>query len=137
MAFTLDDLRTGHIVEFRNGDFYFVIKGDSIFDSSLVGFALAGKSSWTAFGGTQKDFHSNIDNSLDIINVYSIENIEAHYTSIERFGIMKEILFCKTKAGLEKILKNKCVILYQSPAKKLTVSEISELLGYRVEIVEG
>lgn len=136
MEFTLDDLRTGHIVKFRNGNFYFIIKGNSVFDSNLIGLPLAGGPTWTCFGGTRKDFCSDIDNNFNIVEVYSIENHMAGSTTLEKFSTMKEILFCKTETELEELLKDKCAILYRPPAKELTVSEISKLLGYTVKVVE-
>lgn len=137
MAFTLDNLKTGHIIQFRNGDYHIVLKGDNIFNSNPVTLPLEKSSGWTALCGIQKDLHSIINKNFDIIKVYDIDSSKIFYTIPEKFRTMKEILFCETKESLEALLKDKCCkILYEEiPAKELTVSEISELLGYPVKIV--
>jgi hypothetical protein len=106
----LKDLKTGMVVELRNGDKYLVInqagKLSGIRENSYITF--------NSLYAHKSDMTWSDDSCLDIVKV-----------------------FCPSLSGFRTMLKNERNCIWTRDEKrKMTVSEICKELGYEVEIVK-
>lgn len=132
--FTIKDLETGHIVQMRDGDTYVFFKDQSV--CSLVSNVLYPLGSTTTFSSIEKDrdtFKCGFSETLDIVKVYEMKRTD----TIDTYRRLVDILSCNGKQELERKLEFETNVVWEEEVKKLTVAEVSRLLGYTVEIVEG
>lgn len=134
--FTIKDLETGHIVQTRDGDTYVFFKDNSV--CSLISNVLYPLGSTTTFSSIEKDrdsFKCGFSETLDIVKVYEMRRTN----TIDTYKRLVDILSCGSKLELKCKLELETDVVWEEEkeAKKLTVAEISEALGYTVEIVEG
>jgi len=102
------DLKTGMLVQFRNGNVFMVINDILVRDEG-----------WTSLGYFDEDLNSNSCNDFDIMKVSTVFN---GYLLMPK-NWNKEIL-------------NKNLLWEREETKKMTVSEIQKELGYKIEIIE-
>ena len=109
---TLDELKTGMIVETRNGNSYIVMR-DFIDDGDV----LAGLSdsdnitnTWTSLSAYNKDMEHNLLPEIDIMSVYA--------------------------SYLYNIDKPEKLLWKREEYKEITMREIEEMFGCKVKIVE-
>lgn len=130
------DLKTGMIVEVRNGDRYLLLKGFSCqccqYDG--IGDCMVGINhpySWFRI----KDYDNNLvcifkDDKYDIMKVFRVKhpyNIVAHGRFMEEYDMNNP----------NKSDDNKLELFWERPtAKKMSKSDIEAALGYEIEIVE-
>ena len=118
---TLDDLKTGMIVTMRNGSQFTVIRNMAKpwrgSNDILVYGTSRGCRGWMPFTGYSNNMRYNCgDREWDIVKV----EVPSH-----PFGFMH--------TDYESHLRT--LIWAETPAVKLTLGEIEERLGYRVEII--
>lgn len=132
--FTIKDLKTGHIVQMRDGDTYVFFKDESV--CSLESNVLCPLGSATSFSSIEKDrdtFKCSVSETWDIVKVYEVRRTG----TVETYRRLVDILSCSGKHELKRKLELETDVVWEEEAKKLTVAEVSRLLGYTVEIVEG
>ena len=106
------DLKTGMLVQVRNGNVYM-----------LINDTFASNEGWMSLYSFDKDLNDREHNELDIMKV----------------SIVLEDYFLMPKYWNEKTLNNN-LLWEREETKKMTVSEIQkeleEKLGYKIEIIE-
>jgi hypothetical protein len=117
-----EDIKSGYVVKLRNGELYMVQRVGKNFTK-----VLANGNDWMYMSSFDDKLHGRLyannkpvsfDKSHDIVEVYGLVQQTMHY----------HLASIITTVGRECIWKRK-------QAVKLTVDEISEMLGYEVEIV--
>lgn len=129
--FDRDDLRSGYVVEFRNGHYRLVMRAGQ-FTKVLVsnrGYWNYLQSNWgddlkfkgIQYAGSsgQADAPKN-DADWDIVRVYGLVKSVAEYSGV----------LCAAPTGRQ-------VLWERKEAEKLTLKEVCRRLGYEVEIVVG
>lgn len=109
---TLDDLKTGMIVETRNGDSYIVMR-DFIDDGDVLGGLSDSDNitnTWTSLDNYNKDMKHNLLPEIDIMSVYASYSYN--------------------------IDKPKKLLWKREEYKEITMREIEEMFGCKVKIVE-
>lgn len=131
MQFTLSDLKTGDIVRTKCGGFFIYIDENTTLSKEPIIFSL----------------DCTVLVNMDTYDA-SLNNTEAETLSISAVYRMKGNTFRQLETlrflvglynteRIAKIIKDRCTVLYDGEIKKLTVAEVSDALGYTVEIVEG
>lgn len=113
VTFTKSDLKTGHVVEYRNGQRRLVV-GNALIDNK-------GNEANELTDATYKNDLTDIDDDklFDIIKVYEIN---PNFT-----GDLCDVLYNDSNLIL--------IWEREEPPKKMTVAEIEAALGHRVEVV--
>ena len=106
--FGKQDLKTGMLVQFRDGDVYMFINDTFVSDEG-----------WLSLDGFDKDLNYAYDDEYDIMKVSKV---------FEGYLLMP-------KNWNEKTLNNN-LLWEREETKKMTVSEIQKELGYKIEIIE-
>jgi hypothetical protein len=109
-----DNLCTGDIVTLRNGNKHTVMLGMRKFGDCTV--SCEDITSWNDL----KNYNKNLKSKYEEFDIVRVERPKHPYTSM---GI----------SGYEKYVK---LIWEREETKKMTVKEIQEELGYKIEIVE-
>lgn len=131
-TFTKKDLRSGYLVEFRNGHRRLVTRA-GMFTQILVN---PNTGAWNYLASNwNDDLTAKTGNNTPMCAAehLAVRNWPKEYDIMRVWGLVKETarygeVFLANPNGRE--------LLYQRrEAKKLTVNEISKLLGYEVEIV--
>ena len=111
-------LKTGHVVTLRNGESYMVFRNCMYHNAKDV---LVNKDkSWFRLSDFKDDL--TFDDSSEFINyprncdIMKVETTEHPYSLVENYGKKK-------------------VVWERHEAKKITVSEIEKILGFKIEIV--
>ena len=113
------DLKTGMRVELSNGSLYMIIKD---IDSKLYGhqkIALINNSGFLRGESYDDDLNFIMDKDYDIVKVYTINEYENGLLSSETLKFDKKYLIWTRKEPI-----------------KMTVKEIEEKIGYKIEIVK-
>lgn len=132
--FTIKDLKTGHIIEMRDGDIYVFFKGKSVCSlTSDALFPLGSTDTWSSIEEGRNSFKCDITSTMDIIKVYEVKY---DGSIVGAYRDLVNILSCDNWQELKHKLQHKTKIVWEEGVKKLTVAEVSKLLGYKVEIVE-
>lgn len=132
----LSELETGHIIETRDGKFYMLFENNNVFGLYDVFIGLCDNTDCLFLDEFAQDFKNRNNTEWDIVAVYKPNFNECHtYRSMLRC-LAQLIENWPSKKEAKDIAYANIVTVYKEPVKKLTVSEISELLGYKVEIVE-
>jgi len=109
------DLKTGMVVQMRNGKHF------RVFLNTNDGDFISGSNEWNPLGAYREDFTSTSSfNSLDIVKVYDTGAYELAQDPLD--------------------LDRADVIWVESEpeeTRKMTLEEIEEVLGYKVEIYTG
>ena len=111
---TLDDLKSGMIVTTRNGFSYLVIRNDSDF----VGIRSGG---WIDIS---RDFNADFKYNDPINDKHTWDIVK-----VESFDSLSNMI------NFEHNTKYKSVLWEEPPKVKLTIAEIENRLGYKIEIV--
>lgn len=123
--FTLKDLHSGYVVALRNGSLWLVARAGENFERILVD----GKGSW---GFLDRDYNNDLtlkdcvegvlggNESRDIVKVYGLVSSPRHW---------------QNAASISSGLGYRPLLWARREVKKLTVAQVSDLLGYDVEIV--
>lgn len=111
----IPELKNGMIVELRDNELLIVTTSYYFEDTFLMG-----KTSWDEVGNYDKNLKNVIDTELDIIAVYKPADGYEH---------------CTVNTFLDNSKKYLDLVWKREAPKKMTLSEISEVLGYEVEIV--
>ena len=116
--FNLDDLKTGHVVKFRNGE-YGLVMCDLCCTYACDGIGVP-NNGFVPFYLYDLDMkHKWEDRShRDIMEVYN----PSHFPNID---------------NLQSDCSKKTLVWKRESPKKMTLEQISEALGYEVEIVDG
>lgn len=104
------DLKVGYVVKLRNGNLCMLLPNS---DDELC---LSGPSDWKPVSEFREDLTSRLNTNKDIMEVYgrSSSNRHAFFVSTDK----------------------RARLWQRSEAKKMTVKEICDALGYEVEIVK-
>lgn len=116
MDFTFDDLRSGDVVEFRDHERY-VIFIDDTREVLIRGIGCREGSTWADFRNWNDDMTHPTFRDLDIMKV--LRTTKLHSAPWGASDSMMDVVFDR-----------------EAP-KELTVAEISQLLGYKVKVIEG
>lgn len=125
----LKELKTGHIIKTRNGRFYMLFKGDNVFGLADAFIGLSDDTNYLLLA----DFALNLKRKND--DEYEWDIVKVYKPDFSGFHTRRDKLRCLAHTVLNwpnDLMDN----VYKESTKKLTVSEISKLLGYPVEIVE-
>lgn len=124
----LSELRTGHIIKTRGGRFYMLFGGKNIFGLYDVFIGLSEDTECLFLDEFDSDFQNKNGNpEWDIVAVYKPD-----FSGCHTYRNMLRRLAHTVLNWPNGLIDN----VYKEPTKKLTVSEISKLLGYKVEIIE-
>lgn len=121
-TFTKEDLKSGFVVKLRNGEHRMVMRAGG-FTKILVNPSTG---AWEYLSSWNNDLRSTrvypatnlLDKKHDIMAVYGLVKGPAFYA-----GVLQAATGCRE------------LLWERKEAKKLTVEEISKMLGYEVEIV--
>lgn len=126
MVICKSDLRANDIVRTVNGRYYMCMTGGIYSETSHGGMAFVRLfnhvNGWLDSSEYNDDLTSNYDSEWDIQTVYRPDRVVAFPTSEKLF---------ETDLYYKKVFNRK-----DETVKEMTVSEISELLGYEVKIVK-
>lgn len=123
--FTLKDIRSGFVVALRDGSLWLVARAGENFERILVN----GAGSW---GYLDKSYNNDLtmkrgvegvlggNESRDIVKVYGLVSSPRHW---------------QNAASISSGLGYRPLLWARREVKKLTVAQVSDLLGYDVEIV--
>lgn len=106
------DLKVGMVVEDREGELSMLMPYDNV-DYDLV---LSNRNSWIRFKNFNNDLTHNKFEDLDIMKVYGFTNYPTQATIVSTDN--RELLWER-----------------KEEKKKMTVSEVENILGYGIEIV--
>lgn len=116
--FTLNDLKTGHVVKFRNGKYGLVLRDTGCKDG--------------------KDIIVYEDNNAKELERYN-DDMTSRYSWLNEFSIMEVYApYCYPdihSLGSDCTYDN--LVWKREEKRKMTVAEICEALGYDVEVVKG
>lgn len=117
MDFTFDDLRSGDVVEFRDHERYVILIDDTR-EVLIRGIGCRdGQKTWADFRGWNDDMTHPQFRNLDIMKVLRTTKLNsAPWVASDS---MMDVVFDR------------------DAPKELTVAEISQLLGYKVKVIEG
>lgn len=106
-----EDLKIGMVVEDREGGLFMLMPHNNV-DYDLV---LSNRNSWIKFKNFNNDLTHSKFEDLDIMKVYGFTNYPVHTTIIST--------------------DNRKLLWKREEAKKMTVAEIENILGYKIEVV--
>lgn len=140
--FTKKDLKSGHVIETRNGKFFMFFDVGNAFTQQPVFIGLSETTNYMSYNRFTSDLSDYNSNEYDIVRVYEVGNLS---NSGKTFRDTLQHIFSCIPPNTTKFNTNIPVydtdselnIVYKrTPPKELTISEISELLGYEVKIVK-
>lgn len=116
MGFTKKDIRSGDVVELRRGDRYVVLLDDSR-ANPFRGIGISDRRGWADFCIWNDDMTHPDYSRLDVVKVLRTKS--PHIAPWNATDDEMDVVFDRTEIT------------------ELTVAEVSELLGFKVKIIEG
>ena len=111
------NLRTGHVVTLRNGDSYMVFRNCMYHNAKDI--IVNKNNSWFYLNDFNEDLTFNDEEAWcikpHIWDIVKVETTSHPYALVKEFGTNKTV--------------------WKEERKKMTVSEIEKILGYKVEII--
>ena len=116
--FTKDDLKAGYVVKYRNGDLEMVLMSGTYGNEDPMLISVGPSGNWT-------DIAKDIDDNLLCTRAHM-----RHYDIVEVYGYS---LYANCARDVS--TDDRKLLWKREEAKKMTVSEIEKILGYKVEVV--
>ena len=123
--FTLKDLHSGYVVALRNGSLWLVARAGENFERILVD----GKGSW---GLLDRDYNNDLTLKDCVVGV--LDGNESR-DIVKVYGLISNPRHWQDASSISSGLGYRPLLWTRREVKKLTVAQVSDLLGYDVEIV--
>lgn len=123
--FTLKDIRSGFVVSLRNGSLWLVARAGENFERILVD----GKGSW---GFLDRDYNNDLTLKDCVVGV--LDGNESR-DIVKVYGLISNPRHWQDASSISSGLGYRPLLWTRREVKKLTVAQVSDLLGYDVEIV--
>lgn len=105
-----EDLKVGYVVKIRCGELYMVMPIDKPREIILARY-----NGWGNLANYNDDLTHQAKQKFDIVKVYGLTSYETEPLEFE--------------------LKNRPLLWERKETKKMTIAEIEDILGYKIEIV--
>ena len=123
--FTLKDLHSGYVVALRDGSLWLVARAGEYFERILVN----GTGSW---GHLDRNYNNDLTMKRDVEGVLGGNESR---DIVKVYGLVSSPRHWQNAASISSGLGYRPLLWARREVKKLTVAQVSDLLGYDVEIV--